>query len=188
MIGIFTHRITLPEEEIYDILRNARRRRIIEELRSRLGEIMLRDLAESIAETETDQSPAPRDSRQSVYNSLHQTHLPKLDKRGIIEYDSNRKTVRLTEEFRNVDIYMEVVTKYGITWSQYYRTLGIGALIVTLLAVLQAPFFSMVDTVLWVAGFLSLFVLSMAVQLWSRRWLYFRQLLSRCGANGHESP
>lgn len=183
-----THRESLPEDDIHDILSNDRRRRTIKELQNCLGEVSLRDLTEMIAEAETGQVPAPRDVRQSVYNSLHQTHLPKLDEQGIIEYDSDRKTILLTEKSRHIDIYTEVVTRYGITWSQYYRTLGILALLVSFLAALDAPFFSTVDTALWVGGFLGMFVLSSVAQLWSRRWLYFRQLLSRLGATGHKSP
>jgi len=90
-----------------------------------VGATTLNDLAETIAERETGESPAPKNIRNSVYNSLHQTHLPKLDRRGIVEYDSDRKTIRITEDARSVDVYMEVVTPYGITWSEYYSMLGI---------------------------------------------------------------
>lgn len=188
MKELFTHRDTLAEDEVHDILRNGRRRRLIQELRNSLGEVTLRDLAEVIAEAETSQSPPPRDIRHSVYNSLHQTHLPKLDEEGIIEYDADRKTILLTEEIYHIDVYMGVTTKYGITWSQYYRTLGIVAFIITLLAAADVPFISTLDTTLWIGGFLGSFILSTAVQLWPRRWLYFRQFLSRMGITGHKSP
>lgn len=188
MKGLITHRTTLPEDEIHEILSNGRRRRIIKELQNALDEVILRDLTERIAEAETGQSPAPRDIRQSVYNSLHQTHLPKLDREGIIDYDTDRKTILLKDEFYHVDVYMEVVTKYGITWSQYYRTLGIMGLLMVVLAAVDAPVVSTVDTAVWAGGFLGVFVVSMAAQLWSRRWLYFRQLLNRVGATGHKSP
>lgn len=187
MKGMITQRDVLSKADIHDILSNGRRRRIIEELRNGFGEVTLRDLAETIAEIETSQSPAPRDVRQSVYNSLHQTHLPRLDEEGIIEYDRDRKTILLTEECYHVDIYMEVVTKYGITWSQYYRVLGIFAIVTALLAATDAPFFSIIDTTLWLGGFLGLFFLSTIVQLWPRRWLYFRQFLSWIGITGHKS-
>lgn len=100
----------IPETEIHDLLRNERRRRTLKNLQRTVGTTTLRDLAERIAEEETGESPPPKNIRNSVYNSLHQTHLPKLHRRGIVEYESDRKTVRLTEEARSVDVYMEVVT------------------------------------------------------------------------------
>jgi len=92
-----------------------------------VGATTLNDLAETIAERETGESPAPKNIRNSVYNSLHQTHLPKLDRRGIVEYDSDRKTIRITEDARSVDVYMEVVTPYGITWSEYYTACSVSS-------------------------------------------------------------
>lgn len=83
---------------------------------------------------------------------------------------------------------MEVVARYGITWSQYYRALGIMALLTVVLSAIDAPVFPTVDTAIWAGGFLGVFVLSTATQLWSRRWLYFRQLLNHGGATDHKSP
>ncbi len=62
----------------------------------------LSDLAEEIAAAETGERPPPRNKRQSVYVTLHQTHLPKLADHGVVDYDSERKTV--TVEPRGLDI------------------------------------------------------------------------------------
>ncbi len=53
----------------------------------------LSDLAEEIAAAETGERPPPRNKRQSVYVTLHQTHLPKLAHHDVVDYDSERKTV-----------------------------------------------------------------------------------------------
>ncbi|MEF8773057.1 DUF7344 domain-containing protein, partial [Halodesulfurarchaeum sp.] len=63
----------LAETKIHDILRNDRRRRVLEHLQESVGSVTLRELAETIAANEANQSPPPRALRESVYNSLHQT-------------------------------------------------------------------------------------------------------------------
>jgi hypothetical protein len=166
----------IPETEIHDLLRNERRRQVIKHLQDTVGATTLRDLAEAIAEYETGESPAPRNIRDSVYNSLHQTHLPKLDRRGIVEYDADRKTIRLTEDARSVDVYMEVVTPYGITWDEYYSMLGLLSLFVIFAALVGVPVVSMVEPLLWVSLFLLAFAASLGYQLWTDRWVVLNAL------------
>nr|WP_231554302.1 hypothetical protein [Halobellus rufus] len=83
------------------------------------------DLAERIGAVEAGESPPPRNVRQSVYVSLHQTHLPKLDDLGIVEYDPDAKTVTIADNAGDVAVYMEVVPQYGISWAEYYLGLGL---------------------------------------------------------------
>lgn len=168
----------VAESEVHDLLRNDRRRQVIKQLQRTVGSTTLREIAESIAEKETGESPPPKNIRQSVYNSLHQTHLPKLDDLGVINYDSDRKTIRLNETARTVDIYMEVVTPFGITWSEFYRLLGTVSLFVVLASILELPVISMIDPLLWTTLFLGAYTVSMAYQVWSQRWLYLNILLN----------
>ncbi|KAB1188163.1 MULTISPECIES: hypothetical protein [Haloferax] len=86
---------SLDEGVIHDVLRNGRRRLVLERLRESGDEQSVGDLAEHIAEVESGESPPPRNVRQSVYISLHQTHLPKLDTLHIVAYDSAAKVVSL---------------------------------------------------------------------------------------------
>lgn len=178
MKGLQTHDTELQRGDIHEILRNDRRRATIEALRQQLGAISLRALSERIAERETGESPPPRNVRESVYNSLHQTHLPKLDDQGVIEYDRDRKTVELGEDARDVYIHMEVVNKYGITWADYYRTLGVLALVTIVASAVGVPGVGALDSLLIASAFLFVFAISTAKQLWSRRWLYLDALLN----------
>lgn len=162
----------LKEEEIHEILSNGRRRWTIEHLKDENRQVTLRGLSEWIAEVESGESPPPTDARQSVYNSLHQTHLPKLDRLDIVDYDRNRKTVSLGEKARTVDLYMEVLTPYGITWSTYYRTLltlGLTAILIDQLGVFV---FTGDYSVLIASFFLVLVAVSTLYQLWSNRWIH----------------
>jgi hypothetical protein len=177
MRGLPTYQDDIDRGEVHEILRNDRRRATIEVLREKLGSVSLRNLSEAIAEREAGESPPPRNVRESVYNSLHQTHLPKLDERDVIEYDRDRKTVQLEEGAREVYIHMEVVNEYGITWADYFRSLGVLALITIVATGLGTPFLSSIEPMLIATFFLVIFALSTARQLWVNRWLYLRTLL-----------
>lgn len=165
----------LSEADIHDILRNDRRRNVIKRLQEHGREISLRELSVHIAEIEAGESPPPSDVRNSVYVSLHQTHLPKLDKEGIVEYDNDQKTIVLQESARQVSLYMEVITQYGITWATYYRALGVLALFSVVLVSTDLPLVSVIDPPLCAAFFMLVIVVSTLYQLWSRRWFYFHR-------------
>ena len=169
---------TVSESEIHDLLRNDRRRYVIRHLTQRIGPTTVRELAVDIAEIESGESPPPKAARDSAYNALHQTHLPKLDACNVIAYDQNRKTVSLNEEARAVEAYMDVVTTYGITWSEFYRLFGTLSLLIVLMALLDIPIIGVVDAILWISVFLGVFALAMAYQIWSHRWVYLHALLS----------
>lgn len=122
----------LSETDIHDVLRNDRRRMVIERLGDADEPMTTRQLSEAIAAREAGESPPPRNVRQSVYISLQQTHLPKLEELDIVEYDENSKEVRPAENASSVGVYMEIVPKYGLAWSEYYAGLGVlGLLLVT---------------------------------------------------------
>lgn len=100
---------SLSQAEIHDVLRNDRRREVLTVLQDREGDVSIRELAEHIAAIESGEDPPPRNLRQSVYVSLHQTHLPKLDDLGIVDYDTNSKTVHLRERSGAIEPYMGTV-------------------------------------------------------------------------------
>jgi len=167
----------LAETEIHDILRNDRRRRVLEHLQESLGSVTVRELSETIAAREAGESPPPRPLRESVYNSLHQTHLPKLDDEGVVDYDKHRKTVELQSGARDVNVYMEVVTKYGVTWADYYRSVATLALALVVASELGTPVVEAAPPLLWASLSLAAVAASTAYQLWTRRWTYLRTLV-----------
>ena len=177
MLSGVTATRSIAETQIHDILRNQRRREVLDHMRESVGSVTLRELSEHIAELESEESPPPASVRQSVYNSLHQTHLPKLDSEGVIEYDKNRKTIELCTRARELDIYMEVVTPYGMTWADYYRGVSILSLLTVLAVSIDVPFLSSIPLLLIVSLFLGIVSVSTAYQLWSRRWLFLQSLL-----------
>jgi len=176
-MGILERTGSIADEEIHDILRNSRRRATLQHLRETVGSTSLRELSVWIAERESGESPPPTGLRESVYNSLHQTHLPKLDREGVVIYDRDRKTVELDDPAREVSLYMEVVGPYGITWAAFYRTLCTVALIAILGVELGLAGLGRLGTVLTVTVFLLILGVTTSYQLWHRRWFVLRALV-----------
>ncbi|WP_251948893.1 DUF7344 domain-containing protein [Thermococcus argininiproducens] len=102
------------------ILGNDRRMLLIKYLQERDGKADLRDIVDFIAEEE---GQTDRRHRKSVYVSLIQTHIPKMERAGIIKFDHH--TVTLLEIPENVDVYMEMVGKHDISWSAFYAGVSI---------------------------------------------------------------
>lgn len=166
----------LPEATIYEILANRRRRETLRNLAPDGGPLSLRTLSEEIAARETGESPPPRATRESVYNSLHQTHLPRLDDLGIVSYDREARTVSLAKRARHVNAHMEVRTEHGPTWSEIYRTLGVLGLTTVVAAEASVPLIGAVEALLWATVALLALLVATVAQLWSNRW-YLQQLL-----------
>jgi hypothetical protein len=167
----------IDPEEVHDVLRNDRRRLTLQYLKQRLEPVEVRELSERVAELEVGESPPPRNIRQSVYNALNQTHLPKLEDAGLVEFDTDRKIVSLREAARELDVYMNVVTPIGISWDAYYRSLGVLGLMTVVAADTNVPLFASVDSLVFATVFLFAFAASTSYQLWSMRWFYLRWLL-----------
>jgi hypothetical protein len=169
----------LEQGQIHDVLRNTRRRLVLERLRETEGPETVRDLSEYIASVEAGETPAPRNVRQSVYVSLHQTHLPKLDDLGIATYDSDAKEVSLAEHADEIAVYMEVVPKYGISWGEFY--LGVAALGLLLLLAegVGVPLVRSVDAGLIGGLFLALILLSATYHVTTQRSSLLHRLRDR---------
>lgn len=171
-------RTRLAETDVHQLLSNPRRRAALEYLWQTPGTVSLRDLSEVLASGETGESPAPRKARETIYISLHQTHLPRLDELGIIAYDRDRKEVTALDTAREVAQYMDLTVRWGFTWVEYYRTLGIVALCAVVATLADLPGFALVDPLVPATLALVVFAGSTAYQLVRSRQA-IRRLLTR---------
>lgn len=96
----------LDRDDIFHILQCRRRRLVLKYLQEYDGEepASMSDIAEHIAARENNTTVATLRSqeRQRVYIALYQSHLPKMDKVGVIDYEQYRGVVKptdLTAEF-----------------------------------------------------------------------------------------
>jgi hypothetical protein len=158
-------RVTIPEPDVYYLLSNERRRETLSVLWESDDELTLRALSERIASIESGTTPAPRPLRESVYNTLHQSHLPKLAAHGVLEYDPDRKLVRPTPASRSLARYMDTVTPMGVSWGEYYRALGITGLFAVVASLADLPVFGALDPLVFASASLAVFALSTVYQL-----------------------
>lgn len=125
---------TLTEDELFELLSNRRRRHILHTLMRKEETVDIGDLSQQIAAWEDglEYEEVSSTDRKRVYTALQQSHLPKMDKTGVIEFDRDRGVVEPTPTLENVEIYMDVVHGRDIPWSDYY--LGLTAVSALLLA------------------------------------------------------
>jgi hypothetical protein len=128
----------LDRAEIHDVLSNNRRYDVLN-LLSDEGPQDLRSLANDIAAAESGKSPAPRKVRQSVYVTLHQNHLPKLDSLDLVQYDDTSKMVALGDRANEIDVYLETVERGHLSWSEYQLGVVLLGLVTTLASVIGTP-------------------------------------------------
>ena len=125
------------------MLSNRRRRFILHCLQDTESAATLSDLAEQVAawENETEIARISASERKTVYTSLQQFHLPKMDETGVVEFDRRAGEVHITDAAQELDIYLEVVDEYDIPWSFYYIGFSaIGTVLVVLSALDIGPF------------------------------------------------
>jgi len=140
-----TDRQPIDQELAFQMLSCRRRRHVLHYLRQNDGSATLRTLSRQIAawENDTDPEEITYQQRVRVYTALRQSHLPKMDDGGVVEFDADRSTVVLTDAAAQLDVYLDVVPHDDIPWSTYYA--GLGALCVgfATLVLIGLPPFSM---------------------------------------------
>lgn len=158
----------LSQTEAFDILSNDRRRHALHYLLAQDDGTEIGELSEQVAAWENgeDLEQVTSDERRRVYVSLHQTHLPRMDDAGILQYENSRDTIELTERGESLRVYMEVVEGNEIPWSEFY--LGLSALGAALTAALwvEAVPFSLLPDLAWLAGVVVMFALTSAVHVY----------------------
>lgn len=162
-------------ERIQKAVQNTRRRYVLYYLTHNGGVASLDELIDRIAAWENGDQPdsvAPR-KRKSVYGSLHQTHLPKLEELGLVNHDTATRTVSITETGERISIYCAPDTMPKTEYPKL--TLGLVGLLLTHVTLAQ------LDTVprellvqlssVWVVG-LSIVTLYQlyTTRLWKRRY------------------
>ena len=96
-------------DDVFHILQTSRRRETIRYMLRADDTVRMRDIAEHVAAREHETTVAALTSaqRQRVYIPLYQSHLPKLDEAGVIDYDKPRGIVRPAEHLDAFRSYLE---------------------------------------------------------------------------------
>jgi DNA-binding transcriptional ArsR family regulator len=119
----------LPTDAVFTLLKNERRRRVLERLDQVGGPVALGTLAEEIAAQENGSTAASVGSteRKRVYVALYQCHLPKLADAGVVEYDRRGGRVELTDAAQDVLVMARRRPNPARPWHRYYGGVGSGA-------------------------------------------------------------
>ena len=99
----------LSLDDLFFTLQNERRRLVLKYLSESEQVVEMRDVAEQVAAWEHDTTLAAltSDERQRVYIALYQSHLPKLDNVGLIEYNQSRGIIEQTQRMEQIVPYLE---------------------------------------------------------------------------------
>lgn len=160
---------SLHLNSIFDILKNQRRRRVIQYLNGRDGPVAIGDLSEHIAalENDTTASALTSQERKRVYVGLYQSHLPKMDDAGVVAFNKPRGVVRLGPNASQLRPYLDHTQPRRDTWARYYLMLAsVGGLVVLshpIIDMLVGVTLPMLFTVI-IVGFLALAVIHVSVE------------------------
>ena len=132
----------LSRDEIFDLLRNSRRREVLRYLDALDdGNSTLSELAEYIAGVENDIKPneVGASQRKRVYIGLYQGHLPKLADKGAVEYNQARGTVKLGD-ISQLEPYLFDSSREPQSRGPVYGAVAIAAVVVVgLLGLVSVP-------------------------------------------------
>jgi len=162
---------TLTKGEIFDVLRNQRRRFVLQYLKYAEGPVELGDLATQVAawEYETTTEDVTSEQRKRVYTTLQQTHLTKMDEAGIVDYDSDSGLIRATDQTDDLNVYLEIVPGREFAWREYYLALG-GVSCALVAAIFFGVYpFTVLPDVAWAGVIAVVLTLSAAIHIYRER-------------------
>lgn len=90
---------SLSKDEIFDLLRNQRRRAVIRYLLENGGRAKVDDVTEAVAAEEFGKLPAELSSIEykRVYTGLYQCHLERMEQLDVLDVDRTMQTVELRD-------------------------------------------------------------------------------------------
>lgn len=137
----------LSQDLVFDLLSSPRRRFVLYYLRSEAESMQLTDLADEVAawEYESTVEELTEQERKRAYVSLYQTHVPKLAEAGLIDYDPDSGTVRLTDRVREVDEYLPTEGGHDISWELLYPSLTIISVVIFIIGLIDVSVFGVVS-------------------------------------------
>lgn len=131
----------MSTDTVFTILENERRRLTLQYLEEHENPVTLGELAKYIAATENDKTTeeVSSEERKRTYIGLYQSHLPKMDELGVIEFDSDRGFIRVNDSTDELLEYLNTEDPSS-EWSiRYLGLVGAGALLLLVAATFLSP-------------------------------------------------
>lgn len=116
----------IERDDLFELLGNARRRHIIEYLNEHGEPESLGTLAQYVAAQENDVGfeDVSAIQRKRSYTSLQQTHLPRLDDAGVVEFDKDGGVITPSKQLAQFSLHLDVVSKDDLPQSVVYLALS----------------------------------------------------------------
>jgi hypothetical protein len=118
-------------DQVFEILKNARRRAVLRYMRTVGEDVRLGELAEQIAawECDKDVSQITSSERKRVYVGLYQSHLPKMADVGAISYNKPRGKIGPGEHMTLFEEYLPTESEDTESpWTDNHQAILLGAL------------------------------------------------------------
>jgi hypothetical protein len=151
--------LQLSEDDLFDVLSNRRRRYVIEILEGRTQALELGTMATRIAarENSIEESAVSREERKRVYTALQQSHLPKMDAAGLVDFDKQQATITPMPPLDAAGGYLTETRQTETPWSGYY--LGLTAASVGILVAVWGNLwpFALVSSLAWTVAIVTCF-------------------------------
>jgi len=116
---------SLPLDQVFEILKNRRRRLVLEYLQDR-EQVSLGEIAEHVAADENDTTVKQITSkeRKCAYVGLYQCHLPKMDDMDVVDFNQNRGRVSLGRNADQLTEYLDWGETATRSWPLYYAAVS----------------------------------------------------------------
>jgi hypothetical protein len=120
----------LPSDVVFEILKNQRRRLVLQYLRETEGPARLGTLAEHIAAFENGVAPTGLNAQQRkrVYIGLYQCHLPKMADAGVVEFDQDRGIVEMNDAGQSLISFLDADAESDRSPQPYFLVVAVGGL------------------------------------------------------------
>lgn len=111
----------LPLDNVFEILKNQRRRYVLQHLRETEESVSMSDLAEQVAAWENDKpvDQLTSSERKRVYVGLYQCHLPKMDGMDVVSFNKPRGMIERGPNAPDVEQYLQQEEETE-DWERYF--------------------------------------------------------------------
>lgn len=120
----------VSRDMVFEVLKNERRRSVLDLLERNGGRATLSELSERIAARENgiDRGEITSDQRKRVYVGLYQRHLPKMDELGAVDFEQRSGDVILTDIGEQLCTYPSWGETGSGAWTRLSLAVGLAGL------------------------------------------------------------
>ena len=163
------YRLPISRSQALAVLRNDRRRFVLVSLEGRSSPVPFATLVDIVTERERTRNDldSSTELRPTVYAALYQTHVPRLDRLGIVDHDEETDTIALTDAGESLVQFMRARSTVGSVWAVLFLGLSIAyAGFIVAAVALDAPTEPLALAAVVVAGYAILAVASVLSTVW----------------------